>query len=241
MSDGPTTPATPWQDAWFDAARHQSMTAWRGVESQHGSSTLKLVDSREEHDLLEEMLEASKPAVPIGGERLHYLLFTPFRYASPHASRFRKSGEGGIWYGADSVEAACAEIAYWRHRFILDSAGLVRQDTELVTVHTVFAADVRGTAIDLTSPPWSSCTAIWTDPQDYTGTQHLAVQARHRAIGWIRYLSVRHPGAQCAAVLTVDALAETTPRDFQAWTCRATRHRVLFYSRAQAATHSWDF
>ena len=38
----------------------------------------------------------------------------------PQPSRFRSAGAGGVWYGADSVHATCAEIAYWRFRFILD-------------------------------------------------------------------------------------------------------------------------
>lgn len=41
---------------------------WRGVETQHVSSTALLVDSADEHELLEEMLEQSKPALPAAPE-----------------------------------------------------------------------------------------------------------------------------------------------------------------------------
>ena len=38
--------------------------AWRMVESQHIAATMKLVDNRDEQDLLESLLESSKPRQP---------------------------------------------------------------------------------------------------------------------------------------------------------------------------------
>ena len=72
---------------------------------------MKLVDSLAEQEELEGILEASKPAVPTAPGQ-HYLLSTPFRYPSPHPSRFRPAGALGIWYGAESVQTACTELAY---------------------------------------------------------------------------------------------------------------------------------
>ncbi len=230
-----------WEDIWFDAVGVMRMDVWRGVESQHDISTLKLVDSREEHDALESMLEGSKPPKPEGSQDLHYLLFTPFRYTSPEPSRFRRAGEGGVWYGTDSVETACAEVAYWRYRFIIQSAGLAKDDSELVTRHTFFRAQADGYAIDLTAEPWAARGESWTHATDYAGTQALATEARSRGVEWIRYASVRQPGAHCAAVLSVSALAKSPPQDFDEWLCRATRHRVLFFCRSSGVTFSWDF
>lgn len=218
-----------------------SMAAWRCVESQTDIATTKLVDSPEERDALEEMLEASKPAKPSAGAGLHYLLFTPFRYTSPHGSRFRAPHAPGIWYGADSVQTACAEMAYWRYRFILDSAGLTKSGAELVTAHTIFRAGVDGVGIDLTSDPWAAAAGVWTHPQDYSGTQALASVARDRGIEWLRYASVRLPGAACAAVLEPTALGKTRPSGYQSWICSATRARVWFSSRDSRASYSWDF
>ena len=62
---------------------------WRAVEAQHIASTLRLVASAEEQLVLERLLERSKPAIPADAADLHYLLATPFRYASPIGSRFR--------------------------------------------------------------------------------------------------------------------------------------------------------
>ena len=61
---------------------------WRVVEAQHQVSTRKLVDSTAEQVMLEEMIDGVKPPDATGG-RLHYLLFTPFRYPPLiHGSRF---------------------------------------------------------------------------------------------------------------------------------------------------------
>jgi catechol 2,3-dioxygenase-like lactoylglutathione lyase family enzyme len=230
-----------WEDAWFDAIGTLGMAVWRGVESQHDISTLRLVDSREEHDALEALLEQSKPPKPEGSQGLHYLLFAPLRYTSSEPSRFRRAGDGGVWYGGDSVETACAEVAYWRYRFIIQSAGLAKDDSELVTRHTFFRAQADGSAIDLTGEPWSARGETWAHPTDYAGLQALAAEARSRGIEWIRYSSIGNPGAHCAAVLSVSALAKSPPQDLDEWHCRATRHRVLFFSRAGGVTYSWDF
>ena len=93
--------------------------AWRVVEAQHRVSTLKLVDSGREQALLEDILEASKPALPAECRGLHYLLATPFRYAPyPHGSRFRRAGmTPGVFYGAEAVDTALAEMAFYRLLF----------------------------------------------------------------------------------------------------------------------------
>src|SRR6218665_3992867 len=93
-----------WDADWFQGCSTADMAVWRGVESQAQVATWRLVDSGAEHEALEAMLEVSKPPLPEGCEGLHYLLFTPFRYTSPYASRFRRPNEAGIWYGAAIVE-----------------------------------------------------------------------------------------------------------------------------------------
>src|SRR5215475_4327841 len=83
--------------------------AWRAVEAQHRVSTMKLVDSLDEQAALERILESTKPAVPAESLHLHYLLFSPFRYArgNPYASRFRRAGSPeGVFYASASPETA---------------------------------------------------------------------------------------------------------------------------------------
>lgn len=228
-----------WQTAWFEVGiAPMSMQAWRGVEAQHVVSTMRLVDSADEQDELERILERSKPPLPSADRPGHYLLTTPFRYRPQHPSRFRRAASLGVWYGAESLEAACAEVAYWRHRFILDSTALLQQ--ELLTEHTFFAAQVHGAAMDLTSEPWVQARAIWIHPSDYAATQAVADEARDRGAQWICYESVRAPGHHCAAVLDVNALEEPdTGLKQQTWHCKATRERVMMVSESQRFT--WDF
>ena len=156
------TGASGWSSAWFagGAIATRSLLAWRGVEAQHIVSTLRLVDTPAEQSLLEQLLEGSKPALPPRARSRHYLLTTPFRYRPLHASRFRQPGAPGQWYGAEALFAACAEVAHWRHRFILDSAGL--QDQLLLTEHTFFQAAVQGRSVDLMAAPWAEARTLWT-------------------------------------------------------------------------------
>ncbi len=215
-----------------------SMQAWRGVEAQHVVSTMRLVDSFEEQALLEQILEQSKPALPASSHSRHYLLTTPFRYRPIHESRFRRAHENGVWYGAETLEAACAEVAYWRWRFIMDSATLIQ--SELLTEHTFFKAQVDGRALDLTRSPWDAHSDLWSKPNDYTATQEIARQAKNQEVQWIQYSSVRAPGHRCAAVFDVEALSLS---DFEATKqtlhCKATRQAVMMVNASTRL--SWSF
>lgn len=216
-----------WSPDWLNnGAAPKAMKAWRGVEAQHVVATMRLVDTPDEQETLESLLEGSKPPAPAMKAPKHFLIFTPFRYRPTHPSRFRKGGTLGLWYGAEELFAACAEVAYWRHRFVLDSAGLVKGD--VMTEHTFFQATIDGSAIDLMAPPWVAARAAWTSGSDYTHTQEVALAAAARGVQWISYESVRAPGYRCAAVLDVDALdivANGTTQ--QTWHCKANREAVM--------------
>jgi len=210
-----------WKSAWFASGiRQKSATLWRGVEAQHVVSTMRLADNAAEQRLLEELLEASKPAIPRDAAARHYLVFTPFRYRSPVASRFRRAHEPGVWYGAEELETACAEVAYWKWRFLMDSDAL--REGALHTEHTFFRAKVRGRCADLSAAPWKAATLGWTHKHDYGACQALATEARERRVDWIRYAAVRIAKGVCGAVLTPGALSPTEPFEQQTWACKTT-------------------
>src|SRR5690349_24755031 len=102
------------------ASKPISLKAWRAVEAQHVVSTLRLTgNDPEQQDLLERILEESKPALPAAAEGLHYLLATPFRYPPLRSgSRFRAWPDPGVLYAALERRTACAEMGYWRWRFV---------------------------------------------------------------------------------------------------------------------------
>ena len=227
-----------WDPGWFDLSiQARQLLVWRGVESQYAAATMRLVDSIDEQDLLEQLLEASKP--PILNDR-HYLLFTPFRYTPPHPHRFRPAHERGQWYGAVNQVAVCAEIAYWRHRFILDSANLL--DTDLLTEHTLFQAMVNGRSVDLMQDPWVRNRDQCTHGSDYTGTQTLAAEARNRGVQWLSYESVRAPQEVCAVAFEQEAMFEPSQgidATRQRWRCKTTRSKVMLIG--DVGRHEWEF
>jgi hypothetical protein len=209
---------------WWRSIAPRKATGWRGVEAQHIIATLRLVDSAAEQQALEQWLEASKPPLPLDvAPKQHYLLTTPFRYRSPVASRFRSAQDGGLWYGAEDRETVCAELAYWRWRFLMDTEAPL--GGEVLTSHTLFAANVAGASIDLSEAPWSRTRARWMAP-DYAACQALAHECRERDVAWIRYESARREGGFCSAVITPSALTFRGGSD-ETWQCKTTPGRVL--------------
>ena len=119
MSSSISTP-----DALSANSRRAACTCWRVIEAQHRVSTLKITDTQAEQEILERLIEASKPPVPKECEHLHYLLSTPFRYGAPYpnGSRFRRAGlTPGVFYASHHVETAIAETVFWRLLFYADS------------------------------------------------------------------------------------------------------------------------
>ncbi len=199
---------------------------------------MRLVDSLAEQVLLESILEASKPPLPPGTAKLHYLLATPFRYRPRSGSRFRAPFDGGVWYGAEALRTALAEKSYWRLRFLLDSPAT--PDLKPVT-HTAFVASVRGRALDLTVAPLSKDRASWTHLTDYLPTQALAAAAREAQVELIRYESVRDPQhAPCVAVLVPAVYGRGKPKQQQTWFIAASRERVRCVAGARGGD-TWEF
>jgi len=203
---------------------------WRIVEAQHRISTRKLVDSDAEQRLLEELLEAAKPAAADDG-RLHYLLSTPFRYPPlKHGSRFGTRWDRGIWYGSDTIEAAFAEVAYYRLLFLEGTgADLDGLETDLSAFRAPVATK-RG--LDLTRPwfdPWRNAIASRTS---YAETQPFGAAVREAGVEVCRYESARDPdrGANLA-LLTPRVFTARRPRALETWRSVAGRDAVEFSKR----------
>lgn len=210
-------------------ARAYAGAVWRLVEAQHRVSTLKLVDTLEEQALLEDLLEESKPKLPPECAGLDYLLATPFRYGAvyPHGSRFRRAGRTpGVFYAAEAVDTALAEMAFYRLLFYAESPATPYPAN--AADFTAFSAAVATTAaIDLTGPPLDRDRALWTDPTDYAACQALSDAARTAGIAAIRYASVRDPrGGANMALLVPAAFAGPRPLERQTWRIRLSTHGV---------------
>jgi hypothetical protein len=192
-------------------ALNLSFKVWRMVEAQHLASTSKLVDTRAEQELLEDILEERKPPIPQEAADLHSLLFSPFRYETRHpsGSRFRAVQDPGVFYAAETVRTAAAEVGYWRWRFLQDTTGLERLQP---CSFTAFRVPIKTSCVDLRIPPFDSDASQWRHPSDYSATQAFGRIARDADIGAILYQSVRDPDQHfCAAVLTPLAFAAKKP------------------------------
>ena len=218
---------------------------------------MALVDTLEEQALLEELIDDSKPLVPVECRRLHYLLFTPFRYGAPYpkGSRFRRAGMSpGVFYASTDAPTAIAEMAFHRLLFYAESPATPWPTT--IGEYTAFAVKFStAAAIDLMAPPFDRDERSWQSPDDYSRCQSFADTAREAEIEVIRYQSARCDGKN-VALLTCRAFAEREPHARQAWrmhtsangvraVCAATAQRLAFDRRSFArdpriASFNWD-
>lgn len=228
---------TPIVDA--SSIHHAAVLGWRAVEAQHIASTMLLADSVEEQAILETILESSKPPIPIEAAALHWLLFTPFRYPPlPSGSRFRAPYDPGVFYAADERRTACAELGYWRWRFLMDS--------ELNSIEprrqTLFQSDIQGSCIDLRVPPYLAERDKWIRDTDYTSCQAIAREARSHDVQMVRYESIRDPGhGACVAVLSPTAFAKPEPINSQTWNLHITRTKVIWREDTIFRSESFEF
>lgn len=202
---------------------------WRLVEAQHRISTLKLTDSLAEQFILEELIEDTKPAIPLECRHLDFLLATPFRYGAiyPNGSRFRRGGRTfGVYYAAESPSSAVAEMAFYRLLFFAESPDTPWPSD--AAEYTAFAADIAtNRLLDLTREPLSADASIWTDPIDYEGCQAFADAARKVEADIIRYQSVRDPAkGGNLAILMCRAFASPAPVHRQTWRMRLSASGV---------------
>lgn len=204
-------------------------SCWRLVEAQHRVSTLKLTDTLAEQALLEDLIEESKPRVPTECRHLDFLLATPFRYGAiyPNGSRFRRAGRtAGVYYAAELVTTAIAEMAFYRLLFFSESPSTTWPSN--AAEYTAFSAAVETSSlVDLTQEPLSKDSAIWTDLTAYEGCQALAEAARTADAEVIRYQSVRDPAAGSnLAILACRAFAKPAPVERQTWRMRLSASGV---------------
>lgn len=233
MSFNTLTPAVVSSEAFVWAG-----AVWRMVEAQHTASTMKVVDNAAEQDLLETLLEGSKPVQAAGTLALDYLLATPFRYYPARGgSRFRAITDPGVFYGAESVRTAAAELGYWRWRFLKDAVDLEKLEP---VAHTAFSADVSTQVVDLRRAPFVVDASKWQHPTDYSATQAFARAAREAQVGGIRYQSVRDPDpAWCVALLTPQAFAKPKPNpSMQSWWLAVHPDAVSWRRESESMTFS---
>lgn len=205
--------------------RALDLSPWRVVEAQHQIATRKLVDTAEEHALLEALIDRVKPPDQTGG-RLHYLLFTPFRYPPlARGSRFGSRRERGIWYGSMDRPTAFAEVAYYRLLFLEGSRAALGTVETALTAFTARVRTARG--VDLTAPPFAAHRQSIASPSSYRASQALGAAMRAAGVEAFRYPPARAAGGGVnVGIFAPSVFGSGKPRSFETWHCAASRERV---------------
>jgi len=212
---------------------------WRCVEAHHVISTRKLVDSDAEQAVLERLIESVKP--PAEASRLHYLLFTPFRYPPlPRGSRFGTATDPSLWYGSQEVRTALAETAYSR---LLFQEGTTADLGAIETTHTVFRVRLRtDRGIDLLARRFRRYRGRLASTTRYDETQVLGRALRALGIEALRTPSARDPdGGVNIAAFVPSVFRRSRPRDFETWYVVSTREAIEFRKRDYLKPESCRF
>ena len=207
------------------------LEAWRIVEVQHVLATRKLVDSAEEQEILEHLIEAAKPVLEDKEfKALHYLLATPFRYPPLlYGSRFGTRAEKSLWYGSLTQDTAMAETAYYRLVFLSGS----QVDFGIVEIWlTFFLAQIKTVhGIDLTKQPFTKHQEVISSAESYQASQQLGTAMRTNSVEAFCYISARDPQEGTnVGLFTPKAFAAKKPKanSLQNWQCIANHNAVEF-------------
>lgn len=212
-----------------DAAQVMTGVLHRLVENQQQIATRSLVGGDlQKQEVLEQLLEKSKPSAVIGTEHLDYLLATPWRYPPlRHGSRYGHVTESSLFYGAIGVQTTLAESAYYRWFFYFD------MDTPINTMasqHTLFEAKYKfKKGIALHSDAFDSVHTELTHRSDYRFTQELGASMRADGIDGFEYPSARDPeGGNNVGLFVPKSLASSKAQNQRGCFCTTDKNNVIF-------------
>lgn len=211
-------------------------TLKRIVENQEQKVTLGLTDSLAEHEVLEELLEGSKPDINTHPRirKFDYLLRTPWRYPPlKWGSRFGRRFEPSIFYGALSRIALFSEAAYYRLLFVY---GMETPFADrVISQFTVFEAMYEtNSGMDLTEAPFVRHAAVLRHKSEYLPCQELGSVLREQSIEAASYWSARADGDELnIALFSPDALRSLKHRKPRHGVSETTLERVGFHVDGQ--------
>lgn len=221
--------------------KNLDLAPWRMVEAQHISSSRDLVESLEEHNLLEDLLENSKPQI---ANNKHYLIFTPFRYPPlTYGSRFGSIIEPSLWYGSVDIYTALAEVAFYRLKFFEDTLANLEYIETPMTLFKAYICTDHG--IDLTVPPFNKYQDKISDPKNYSYSQYLGTEMRKANIEAFIFTSARDKkSGRNVASFTPDVFkVNNTHLDnsMQTWRCIASQKVIEFTRDGILSRKQYEF
>ena len=216
---------------WTECGASSNLRRYQGeakrvVEAQHITSTRKLVDSDAEQELLEQLIDGQKPPIPRNLDSIHYLLYTPFRYPPlRHGSRFGTREQRGIWYGAEQIRTALAEVSYYRMVFLEGTSAPLKPITVDLTSFEVGLRSER--FVDLADSAFAGYADAISSPSAYERAQQLGSEMREGGVDLFRYRSARDRfGGANLGMFDAQAFASTVPTGFRTWRCVASKSVV---------------
>ncbi len=204
---------------------------FRVAESQQKVATNTLVDTLEEQRLLEEMLDRVKPRIPQECDQYDYLIYTPFRYPPlKHGSRFGKKHHSSIFYGSKNIEAAFAELAYYRFVYY-DGMMTSPKKKQKVTQHTSFRIDLQTEkGVVLNEQPFKKYKNKISDPTSYSVAQKLGEEMREKEIQAFSYFSARAENQINIGIFSCEAITCKIPQALSHWSCITREKSVTIRS-----------
>lgn len=128
------------------------------------------------------------------------LIMAAFAHLNPQGSRF-SDGQWGVYYAADSLETAVAEVSHHRALFLARTA-----ESPIDVDMRWVKADLRDTLHDLRGHR-ASKTPLY-DPDHYGASQAFARTLRSAGSHGIVYDSVRRSAGKCVAVFRPKSLSK---------------------------------
>ena len=129
------------------------------------------------------------------------LVMAAFTHLNPEGSRF-SDGSYGVYYAADTLDTALAEVSHHRARFLARTAE-PPIDIDLRWIKADLRASVHDIRVPAAPAARTAPTAPWADvynPDHYGASQRLGHELRTLGSAALAFDSVRHPGGQCVAV-----------------------------------------
>lgn len=194
---------------------------WRVVEAQFISSSRDLVASHEEHELLEALLESSKPPAETS---CHYLIFSPFRYPPlEYGSRFGCIDEPSLWYGSLTQETAFAEVAHYRLKFFNETQANLGQIDLPMTAFQAALKTQKG--VNLASEAFAPISALLNHPSQYQSTQTLGKAMRLAGVEAFIFRSARDISGKNVAAFTPQIFEKGLLAQ-ESWRCIGNKNQI---------------
>ena len=238
MSSGIWTPAAVTSNQEFC-----NEVVYRFIAPDAAAATLEATDTKEEADLVEQLVSDSIARPTSEVSDLHSLLEKPF-ITKPHrnGSRFGSLSSTGVFYAGFAPETAAAERGFYVRKFLLDSPALPYISQQ----HIRITAQIKSSIIDVRVAPFHTYKKIFMDENSYVKTQEFAEMVRTTDVLGIKYASVRSPGNEaCLALLSPKGFAKKMPNNIEGnWTCFATTDRVSWinpYAGTNGTSAQYEF